>query len=81
MATVQRSKVRIVEDLPEGWLVFWTEHTPDWYSTATEALHAVKDRDQATVNGGQPAVVTTIEWEPKTAVGIVVARVVAGVHP
>lgn len=73
------TKVTITE-LPDGWRLAWSDQDSEVHPTAVQALQAVKDRDQVMVNAGARMMVTTVEWEPRTAVGRAVVNVVAGVN-
>lgn len=73
---VRASRVTITEQ-PEGWLLNWGGGDTEHHDTATAALNAVRDRDRIMADA-DVLVVTTIEWNAHTSVGLTVVRAITG---
>lgn len=73
--------VRIIET-PEtdGWLLAWSPEDTERHGTAMSALLAVRERDRVLAQASL-VVVTTISWEPKSAVGRHVVHAITGAKP
>jgi hypothetical protein len=61
----------------DGWAVTTAGETRI-VPTAMQALTAIRAADTARVEAGASAAMTVITWEPTTAVGLAVVRVISG---
>jgi hypothetical protein len=67
-------KIRIVET-PRGWL---NTRTSRYHKTAVGALAAVRRYDKQKAASSTRPIVTMVEWDTKTAVGLSVVKAITG---
>jgi hypothetical protein len=69
---IVHKRAESIQEQPDGrWL---NRTTGRYHKSAVQALQAVRRRDKACAKGAYGAIVTVIEWHPRTRIGTAVVK-------